>query len=63
MSEEKDSPGVFAGVLGDGDPQQMEAEEGGPGSHQPMHMQLFSTWEVRKTPVNCVPRYVRCAAT
>lgn len=35
-----------------------EPDEGGPGSQQPMHMQLFSTWEVRKAPVNCIPRLV-----
>lgn len=46
----KESPGVGA------DAENPEAEEGGPGSLQPMHMQLFSTWEVRKAPVNCVPR-------
>ena len=50
MSDGKESPGIVI----DGD--HPEAEEGGPGSLQPMHMQLFSTWEVRKAPVNCVAR-------
>ena len=53
MSDEKgESPGVIT------DSDHLEPEEGGPESLQPMHMQLFSTWEVRKVPVNCVPRYV-----
>ncbi len=56
MSEEKDLAVYAPGSVPDSD--HVEAEEGGPGSHQPMHMQLFSTWEVRKAPVNCVPRYV-----
>lgn len=51
VQDEKDSPGVVT----DSD-HHLEADEGGPGSLQPMHMQLFSTWEVRKVPVNCVPR-------
>ncbi len=48
MADEKDSPVLV--VVGGG-----QSDEG-PGSQQPMHMQLFSTWEVRKAPVNCVPR-------
>ena len=52
MSDDKESPGIL--VDSDGP----EADDGGPGSLQPMHMQLFSTWEVRKVPVNCVPRYL-----
>ena len=51
MSEEMDN----AGVAGD---------SGGPETHikglnslQPMYMQLFSAWDVRKAPVNCIPRY------
>ena len=52
MSDEKaESPGVVT------DSDHPEPEEGGSDSLQPMHMQLFSTWEVRKVPVNCVPRY------
>ncbi len=27
------------------------------GTPVPMKMQLFSTWEVRKVPANCVSRY------
>ena len=54
MSDEKDiSAGL--GVTTEGD--RVEADHGGPDSLQPMHMQLFSTWEVKKVPVNCVPRY------
>ena len=49
-SDEKDSPGVVT----DSDC----LDEMGLGSPQPMYMQLFSTWDVRKAPVNCVPRSV-----
>lgn len=55
MAEEKDSPGSASFIVPD-DPHHLEPDDGGPGSQQPMHMQLFSTWEVRKAPVNCVPR-------
>ena len=50
MSDEKDSVGAPI------DSSQVEADGESNTSLQPMHMQLFSTWEVRKAPVNCVPR-------
>ena len=46
MSEEKDGPTVS------------QSEEALPSSGAPaVPMQLFSTWEVRKVPANCVSRY------
>ena len=47
MSDEKDSPGH---------PEEPAAT--GAEASVPMQMQLFSTWEVRKVPANCVSRCV-----
>lgn len=44
MSDEKDSPGQY------------EEREEREGEALPVQMQLFSTWEVRKVPANCVSR-------
>ena len=48
MSDEKDSPGH---------PEEPTAT--GAEASVPMQMQLFSTWEVRKVPANCVSRFVQ----
>lgn len=45
MSDEKDSPGHPE------EPLTATSE-----ASMPMRMQLFSTWEVRKVPANCVSR-------
>ncbi len=37
----------------------LPAESGDPTV--PMRMQMFSTWEVRKVPANCVSRYVKAS--
>lgn len=29
-----------------------------PGAVKPVPMKLFATWEVDRTPSNCIPRYI-----
>lgn len=51
MSDEKDSPGQY------------EEREEREGEALPVQMQLFSTWEVRKVPANCVSRLCTLTVT
>jgi len=46
-----DLPGVAADEDG------MEVPEKKQDPLRPMYMQLFSAWDVRKAPVNCIARY------
>ena len=55
MSEEIKVVMDSGGIVGDGEGTDVQEKS---SSLRPMYMQLFSAWDVRKAPVNCIPRYI-----